>query len=139
MKNLFAFIIFFLALQAAIAQKHDTITTPSGLKYVKIKEGKGPKPKPGQKVKIYFAGTLPSGVEFDSNVDAAPYKFTIGDPKVIPGWNEGFQLMSAGEKAVFILPPSLGYGKAGYKDDDGKVLVPQNSYMIFRVELISFK
>jgi peptidylprolyl isomerase len=139
MKNLFTLFIFFLGLQVAVAQKQDTITTKSGLKYVKIKAGNGPKPKTGQKVKIYFTGTLPKGDIFDSNVDGAPFKFTIGDPNVIPGWNEGFQLMSAGEKAVFILPPSLGYGKAGYKDDDGKVLVPQNSYMIFQVELISFK
>ena len=139
MKNLFAFIIFFLALQVAVAQKQDTITTKSGLKYVMVKAGNGPKPKKGQKVKIYFTGALPKGDIFDSNADAAPFKFTLGDPNVIPGWNEGFQMMTAGEKAVFILPPSLGYGAAGYKDGDGKVLVPQNSYLIFQVELIGFK
>jgi peptidylprolyl isomerase len=139
MKKLLIFIVLFLALQIAVAQKQDTITTKSGLKYVKVKAGNGPKPKPGQKVRIYFTGTLPKGDVFDSNVDAAPFKFTIGDPNVIPGWNEGFQLMSVGEKGVLIIPPSLGYGQAGYKDDDGKILVPQNSYMIFQVELITFK
>lgn len=139
MKNLFALVFFLFVFQITVAQKQDTITTKSGLKYVKVKAGSGPKPQKGQKVKIYFTGTLPEGDVFDSNADGAPFKFTIGDPNVIPGWNEGLQLMSAGEKAVLILPPSLGYGKAGYKDDDGKVLVPQNSYMIFQVELISFK
>ncbi|MFL5728720.1 MAG: FKBP-type peptidyl-prolyl cis-trans isomerase [Cytophagaceae bacterium] len=139
MKHVLSFVIFFLLFRIASANTQDTITTKSGLKYVRTKAGNGVKAKAGQKVKIYFTGSLPKGDVFDSNVDGAPFKFTIGDPNVIPGWNEGFQLMSPGEKGVFILPPALGYGKAGYKDDDGKVLVPQNSYLIFQVELISVK
>jgi FKBP-type peptidyl-prolyl cis-trans isomerase len=58
---------------------------------------------------------------------------------VIPGWEEGVKLMSKGEKAVLILPPTLGYGVKGVRDDNGKVIVPSNSYMIFQIELKSFK
>jgi FKBP-type peptidyl-prolyl cis-trans isomerase len=138
MKKLFPSVIFLLVFQLAFSQKQDTITTKSGLKYVRVKTGSGPKATMGQKVKVEFTGSLPNGTVFNST-DGIPFKFDIGDPQVIPGWNEGFQLMSAGEKGVFIIPPALGFGKEGFKDDDGKVMVPPNSVIIFEVELLSIK
>ena len=138
MKKLSTLVFFFLVLQSASAQKGDTISTKSGLKYVRIKAGSGPTASVGQKVRVEFTGSLPDGTVFNST-DGVPFKFDIGDPQVIPGWNEGFQLMSAGEKGILIIPPALGFGKEGYKDDDGKVLVPPNSMIIFEVELLSIK
>jgi FKBP-type peptidyl-prolyl cis-trans isomerase len=138
MKKLFPFVIFLLLFQLVFAQKQDTITTKSGLKYVRVKAGSGPKATMGQKVKVEFTGSLPNGTVFNST-DGIPFKFDIGDPQVIPGWNEGFQLMSAGEKGMLIIPPALGFGKEGFKDDEGKVMVPPNSVIIFEVELLSIK
>jgi FKBP-type peptidyl-prolyl cis-trans isomerase len=138
MKKLLSFVIFLLIFQLVFAQKQDTITTKSGLKYVRLKTGSGPKATIGQKVKVEFSGSLPNGTVFNST-DGIPFKFDLGDPQVIPGWNEGFQLMSAGEKGVFIIPPGLGFGKEGFKDDEGKVMVPPNSVIIFEVELLSIK
>jgi FKBP-type peptidyl-prolyl cis-trans isomerase len=139
MKNFLSIIFCFLVVQLCVAQKQDTITTKSGLKYVMVKPGNGQKPKAGQKVKVIYTGTLPNGNIFDSNVDAAPFKFTLDNKEVIPGWDEGVKLMSKGEKAVLIVPPTLGYGSKGVKDENGKFIVPQNSHMIFQIELVSFK
>jgi FKBP-type peptidyl-prolyl cis-trans isomerase len=138
MKKLFPLVFFLMVFQLAIAQKRDTITTKSGLKYVRIKAGIGPRAINGQKVKVEFTGSLPDGTVFNST-DGVPFKFNIGDPQVIPGWNEGFQLMSVGEKGILIVPAALGFGKEGYKDGDGKVLVPPNSIIIFEVELLGIK
>jgi FKBP-type peptidyl-prolyl cis-trans isomerase len=139
MRKSFPLIIFLLfVFQFVSAQKRDTIVTKSGLKYVRLRAGSGSKPAIGQKVKVEFTGSLPNGTVFNST-DGVPFKFEIGDPQVIPGWNEGFQLMSAGEKGVLIIPAPLGFGKEGYKDDDGKYLVPPNSVIIFEVELLSIK
>jgi FKBP-type peptidyl-prolyl cis-trans isomerase len=138
MRKLLSFVIFLLVFQLAFAQKQDTITTKSGLKYVRVRAGSGPKATMGQKVKVEFTGSLPNGTVFNST-DGIPFKFDIGDPLVIPGWNEGFQLMSAGEKGVLVIPPALGFGKEGFKDDEGKVMVPANSVIIFEVELLSIK
>jgi FKBP-type peptidyl-prolyl cis-trans isomerase len=139
MKKTLSILLCLFLVQIGFAQKQDTITTKSGLKYVMVKPGTGENPKAGQKAKVIYTGTLPNGTIFDSNVDAAPFKFTIGNKEVIPGWDEGVKLMRKGEKGVLIVPPSLGYGVKGVKQEDGKILVPSNSYMIFQIELVSFK
>jgi peptidylprolyl isomerase len=139
MKNFLFLLVGLFVLNAGYAQKQDTITTKSGLKYVMVKPGNGKKPKDGQKAKVIYTGTLPNGTIFDSNVDAPPFKFQIGNKEVIPGWDEGVKMMSIGEKAVLIIPPNLGYGKNGVKDENGKMLIPSNSHLIFQIELVSFK
>ena len=48
------------------AKKDGVITTESGLQYEVIKEGKGDKPVPGDRVKVHYHGTLIDGTVFDS-------------------------------------------------------------------------
>lgn len=106
-------------------------TTKSGLKYVIVKEGDGPKPEPGKLVTVNYSGYLPDGTMFDSSVERdEPITFVIGQGQVIPGWDEGLQLLKKGAKARFIIPPKLGYGEM----EVGKI--PKNSTLIFDVELI---
>lgn len=126
----------------AFAQKKDTITTPSGLKYVQISPGNGTaKPVKGSKLKVRYRGTLPDGIVFDSNMGDAPFKFTMDAKEVIPGWEEGFKLMTEGEKGYLIIPARLAYGKKGvqHPEDAGVYIIPPNSDLIFEVELLSFK
>jgi FKBP-type peptidyl-prolyl cis-trans isomerase len=54
---IFIFLCLFVQ-TVAFAQKKDTICTRSGLKYVQIKAGNGKKPKDGQKLKVFYRGTL---------------------------------------------------------------------------------
>lgn len=138
-------VIFYLSLGllfsiAAFAQK-DTITTKSGLKYVKLKPGNGKTPVDGQKLKVFYKGTLKNGSVFDSNINQSPFKFSLGKSEVIPGWDEGFKLMSTGEKGILFIPAKLAYGSRGVENQDvpGKYIIPPNADLIFEVELISFK
>lgn len=111
----------------------NAVTTPSGLKYVVLKEGdKKSHPKNGQKVTVHYTGTLLDGRMFDSSVHRGqPVDFEVG--QVIDGWNEALVTMSKGEKRTLIIPPELGYGVYGVPG-----VIPPDSYLIFDVELLDF-
>ena len=110
-----------------------TITTSTGLKYVKIKEGNGEKPQVGTMVKIHYTGKLLDGTVFDSSVIGnEPLQFVLGIGQVIPGWDEGIQMMSKGEKGVFYIPYYLAYGNTGFGP------IPPFATLIFEVEMIDF-
>ena len=113
----------------------DAKATESGLKYIMIKEGKGPKPKMGQTVSVHYAGYLTNGQKFDSSYDRnQPIEFPIGTGKVIKGWDEGIMLLNVGAKAKLIIPPDLGYGARGAGG-----VIPPNATLIFDVELLEIK
>jgi peptidylprolyl isomerase len=120
---------------AAHAQS-DTITTKSGLKYIRLKEGTGAIVKKGQKLKVNYKGKFTNGAVFDFDNNFA---FKLGEEGFIQAWNEGFALMKKGEKGKFIVKPELGYGDMPFKNEDGEVIVPANSVLIFEVEILDAK
>ena len=86
----------------------------------------------GKNVSVHYTGTLTDGTKFDSSVDrGTPFTFSLGAGEVIPGWDQGIVGMKVGGKRKLTIPPSLGYGEAGYGD-----AIPPNSTLIFEVELI---
>jgi cyclophilin family peptidyl-prolyl cis-trans isomerase len=110
------------------------VTTASGLKYVVLKEGKGPKkPSKGQEITAHYSGKLIDGKEFDSSYKRGePIKIPIGAGRVIPGWDEALMDMVKGEKRILVLPPQLGYGPRAMGP------IPANANLIFEVELVDF-
>ena len=109
------------------------ITTESGLNYVITKEGNGEKPLVGTLIKVHYTGKLLDGTVFDSSVNRnEPFQFVLGIGQVIPGWDEGLQLLSKGGKAVLYIPYYLAYG------DRGAGTIPPFATLIFEVELIDF-
>jgi len=109
--------------------------TASGLYYIEKVKGKGPLAKAGNKVKVHYTGKLMNGKVFDSSLDkkpVTPFEFTLGQGQVIPGWDEGLMLMSAGGKATLVIPSKLAYGERGAGAD-----IPAYSPLVFDVELIS--
>jgi len=112
----------------------DAITTPSGLKYVVVEEGKGDAtPAKGTTVTAHYTGKLLDGQKFDSSYDRNdPIKFPVGSGRVIKGWDEAFLSMKKGEKRILIIPPELGYGESG------RGPIPPNAVMVFDVELLDF-
>ena len=108
-------------------------TTPSGLRYIVMKEGTGAKPGPTSTVKVDYTGYLTNGTKFDSSIDSGqPATFPLNG--VISGWTEGVQLMSPGAKYKFIVPPELGYGAGGYPP-----VIPGNAALVFDIELHEVK
>ena len=88
--------------------KEGVITTESGLQYEVISNGN----------------------IFDSSISTGqPATFPIG--QVIPGWVEGIQLMSEGDKYKFYIPSNLAYGANPPSNNIGV-----NETLIFEVELL---
>jgi FKBP-type peptidyl-prolyl cis-trans isomerase FkpA len=113
------------------AKKPGVRTTASGLQYQVITEGKGPKPKAGEVVRVHYKGALLDGKVFDSSYDRGqPVVFPID--QVVPGWQEGLQLMPVGSKYKLWIPANLGYGEKG---TPGGPIGP-NSTLVFDLELI---
>lgn len=118
------------------AKKDAVKTTESGLQYEVITEGagNGKSPEATDTVEVHYQGTLLNGTEFDSSYTRGE---TIEFPlnRVIPGWTEGVQLMSEGDKFRFFIPPELAYGESG---TPGGPIGP-NEALIFEVELVAVK
>jgi len=109
-------------------------TTASGLQYQSLTEGpaSGKSPSDADKVRVHYEGRLLDGTVFDSSYDRGePTEFPLN--QVIPGWTEGVQLMSEGDKYRLFLPPDLAYGAAG---TPGGPIGP-NEALIFDVELLN--
>ena len=108
------------------------VTTPSGLQYVDVKEGKGATPERGNNVTVHYTGTLEDGTKFDSSRDRnRPFSFKIGVGQVIKGWDEGVASMKVGGLRLLIIPSELGYGASGAGG-----VIPPNATLIFEVELL---
>ena len=109
-------------------------TTASGLKYAVISQGEGPAVEAGKVVTFHYSGYLQNGTMFDSSVERdEPIMFIVGQGQVVPGWDEGLQLLKKGDKARIIVPPQLGYGEMVLEK------IPVNSTLIFDTEVIDIK
>ncbi len=86
-------------------------TTASGLASKVLKPGEGgDKPTADDRVTVHYTGWTTDGKMFDSSVQRGePTTFSLRG--VIPGWTEGVQLMTKGEKRRFWIPGNLAYGE----------------------------
>lgn len=106
--------------------------TNSGLYYITVKEGTGPKAVPGRKVKVHYYGYFIDGKPFDNSYEQGePIEFVLGVGQVIPGWDEGISMMKVGEKAKLIIPSYLAYGNRQ------RGPIPPFSTLVFEVELVN--
>ena len=79
--------------------------TNSGLRYQILQEGTGEKAQKGKTVSVHYKGQLADGTVFDSSYKRnEPIEFPLGVGHVIPGWDEGIQLLKVGDKARLVIP-----------------------------------
>ena len=131
------------------AIKATAIETPSGLKYKIVQTGSGKKPVDGTTIYVNYAGYLEDGSLFDSSYEEVnktygkfdqnrasqngyqPFPFQAGKKDgLIPGFIEGLEKMSFGDKIVLFIPSKLGYGERGAGN-----VIPPNSNIIFEIEI----
>lgn len=132
------------------ALKAKATTTPTGLRYIITKKAGGKKPSAGVNIFIHYAGFLENGSLFDSSIETVsktfgkydanraaqngyqPIPFQAGKKDgLIPGFIEGIEQLSFGDKAVIFIPSKLGYGEAGAGG-----VIPPNANIIFEIELL---
>jgi FKBP-type peptidyl-prolyl cis-trans isomerase FkpA len=111
-------------------------TTPSGLRYIIHEEGNGEEAEAGDMVVVQYIGlTTSNGEVFDQSFARGEgISFPLGQGGVIPGWDEGIDLLQVGDKATLIIPSELGYGDRG-----AGASIPPGSELLFYVELEDIK
>ncbi|MEO7067059.1 MAG: FKBP-type peptidyl-prolyl cis-trans isomerase [Rhodanobacter sp.] len=112
------------------------------LTIVDQKVGTGDEAKVGSEVSVQYTGWLydenakdKHGTKFDSSRDhGAPFSFTVGEGRVIAGWDQGLVGMRVGGTRTLLIPSELGYGARGAGGD-----IPPNASLVFDIELLSVK
>jgi FKBP-type peptidyl-prolyl cis-trans isomerase len=113
----------------------EALEDPSGIRYVVLQEGAGPRPRLRQRLSVLYRGSLLDGTVFSEALDPNdPFVFSLGANEVILGWEEAFADMRAGEKRLLIIPYVLGYGLRGNPPK-----VPNRATLIFEVELLKIE
>jgi len=115
----------------------DTITTTTGLRYINIVGGPGPAVAWCTNITIHYEAYLADGTKFDdSRVSDIPLVFTPGTGSLIDGIEQGVVGMRGGARRVLIIPPALGFGSTDRRNEQGQVIVPANSTVIYEVEVV---
>jgi len=133
--------------------KAGATTTPSGLAYKITQKGTGVKPVDGTTFYFNYAGYFEDGSLFDSSYEEVckaygkydanraaqngyrAFPFEAGKKDgMIPGFLEGLNLISYGDKAVIFIPSNLAYGEKGAGG-----IIPPNATLIFEIEMIENK
>jgi peptidylprolyl isomerase len=81
--------------------------------------------KSGDTVKVHYTGTLDDGTIFDTSANREPLEFTIGDGRIIPGFEKAIIGMSTTESKTIKISCDKAYG-------------PYNNEMVMVVEKRQF-
>jgi peptidylprolyl isomerase len=103
-----------------------------GLKVYDEKAGNGKQNVAGNVIKVHYTGWLLSGRKFGSSKDLGKSLETVmGAGKMIKGWETGLEGMREGGVRWLRVSPAMGYGATAFS------MIPPNSTLIFRVEMVS--
>lgn len=111
-----------------------TATSMPMLQKLVIKRSESPdeKPEPGDLVVMHYEGKLEDGTIFDSSIYRGdPFRFNVGESKVIDGWDMLISTMAMGEKAKLIIPAEYAYGEVGVEG-----YIPPNATLSYDVEIL---
>lgn len=112
------------------------VTTASGLKYIDLKEGEGREVTNGMDVTVHYTLWLDQDGQKGKLIQSSkernqPFSFTVGEPGLIKGWNQGMLGMKPGGIRRLYIPSRLGYGVRG-----NPPVIPANADLIFEIELL---
>lgn len=112
------------------ARREGVVTLPSGVQYEVLKSGSGMQPRVGDNVLISYQASLANGTVFDTTYDDGEPLLMSLDEIVVPGLKEALLLMNEGAKWQVVIPPSMGFGRAGNN-------MLRRRDLIYDIELIS--
>ncbi len=103
----------------------------SGLYVLERRRGSGATADSGRWVTVDYTTWLADGTVLDdTRKSGKPQNVLLGHGKIIPGWEEGIRGMRVGGRRMLVVPPALGYGKAGRPGS-----VPRLATLVFDIEL----
>ena len=119
------------------------------MSYFVFEKGNGGKPKQGDKINVAYAGYFEDGRLFDTSLENIAVKYNKLDARrkaanqyipipfeygqkvgLIPGFIEGIEQLSIGDKAYIFIPSHLGYGEQGAGG-----VIPPNTNLIFELHI----
>lgn len=105
---------------------------PTDLEILDLEIGDGAEAGAGATVTTHYVGvSWSTGQQFDSSWDRGqPLSFPLS--AVIAGWTQGIPGMKVGGRRLLVIPPDLGYGRAGA----GSAIGP-NETLVFVIDLVS--
>jgi hypothetical protein len=107
--------------------------TEDGLYLADRVVGTGEEARLNSRVTLHYLGWFPDGTLFESSAaQGGPVEFTVGEGRVIRGWDLGIRGMRAGGRRVLVIPPELAYGRSGISGQ-----VPGNATLVFEVQLVA--
>jgi len=116
----------------------DTLVTSRGLRFIETAAGAGAPLPWCTQVTVNYDAYLLDSTKFDSSRDrGVPLRFVPGVGDLIEGFEQGVIGMQATGKRRLIIPPSLGYGSQPIRDQNGTIIVPANSTLVFDIEVVS--
>ena len=134
-------------------QKLKSISTSSGLQYIKTYKSNGQKVDPNKTIMTHYAVYFEDGSLLDTSIlevaeqyelvniqkknanGYVPLECKVGpNDALVAGFKEGLKLLNVGDKATIFLPYYLAYGETGRGS-----MIPPKSNLIFEVEIIELK
>lgn len=79
--------------------------------------------KQGDTVKVHYTGKLDSGEVFDTTSNGDPIEFTLGEGRIIPGFENAVAGMAEGENKTVTVEPEEAYGP---RQEDRMLEIPRN-------------
>ncbi len=109
--------------------------TERGVRYIELSPGTGRIPDWGNEVRLHYHLWLTDGTLVDSSRDTGtqPFSFTVGEGRVVAGWENVVRRLRVGGTYLVVIPPELGYGRRGSRR------VPGNATLVFSMELIGMR
>jgi FKBP-type peptidyl-prolyl cis-trans isomerase len=107
----------------------------SGFFYEIVTPGAGATANVCSRITVKYVGKLLNGTTFEDTTTGSGVSFSLGG--VIPGWQKSIPLIKPGGSINIYLPPSLAYGSQPVKDNNGNVVIPGDSYLIFSIQLLN--
>ncbi len=110
-------------------------TDVTDLTIEELSVGTGTAAATGNEVVVHYTGWLTNGTEFDSSVARdQPFTFTLGQGRVIAGWDQGVVGMKVGGRRKLKIPYQMAYGESGRPP-----VIPPKATLIFEVKLLEVK
>ncbi len=106
--------------------------TPSGVIIQWHERGRGIVPEAGDYIALHYRGKLLSGEIFDDSYSRRePFRYVVGEQRLIEGWEEAISFLAEGDSATVFIPSPLAYGHNG-----SGWTIPPDAILVFDMKIL---